>query len=268
MRYWGLETAGETDTGKVREKNEDRFIIRSGASNDGEFCLMAIADGMGGMDDGDKASQTAVDYLSAWWNDHIPDFFTEGGICIPDVAASLKAAFRGINRGIFNLGAQNNKHMGTTLTVAFMFAGRYLIMHAGDSRAYFLKRGLRPNPILLTEDQIWANEMVKRGRLTIAEASVHPDRGKLTNCLGLWEGNDDKTLEYHGELKNGDCILLCTDGFYAYAPERRWRALLNRRRGLQKIADSLIGLTMESEANDNITVALTRAVIRKGGRNP
>ncbi|MBV9412651.1 MAG: serine/threonine-protein phosphatase, partial [Acidimicrobiia bacterium] len=186
-----LRAGGATDTGLVRDHNEDRYLAQDR--------LFAVADGVGGHKAGEVASQTAVDTLAREFTEPTTD--------------ALVDAVKTANRMVWNLSEANpdQRGMGTTLTaIALVDDGdeaRLAIVNVGDSRAYLLQQGQLEQ---LTEDHSLVEQLVREGQLTPAEAQVHPQRSIITRALGL-----DPEVEVDSwELTpyKGDRLLLCSDG--------------------------------------------------------
>ena len=183
-----LITGAATDVGRVREGNEDAYLV------DDATGLVAVADGMGGHRAGEVASATALEALRA--------AITHG--------RPLRESMQDANEAVFtkSLTDEELRGMGTTLTAATLVTGgTVLVGHVGDSRAYLLHDGeLRQ----VTVDHSLVEELVREGRLTADEAAVHPQRSIITRALGV-----DASVEvdvYPVELAPGDRLLLCSDG--------------------------------------------------------
>ena len=183
-----LTTGAATDVGRVREGNEDAYLV------DDAMGLVAVADGMGGHRAGEVASATALEALRS--------AITHG--------RPLRESMQDANEAVFtkSLTDAELRGMGTTLTAATLVTGgTVLVGHVGDSRAYLLHDGeLRQ----VTVDHSLVEELVREGRLTADEAAVHPQRSIITRALGV-----DASVEvdvYPVELAPGDRLLLCSDG--------------------------------------------------------
>ena len=179
--------AGLTDTGRRRRQNEDAFVC--------DPPLFAIADGMGGAQAGELASRLAAAAIE------------EAGAAVAD-GEGVVGAVRAANARIFerSLTDPTVAGMGTTATVALVDeqTRTMTLAHVGDSRAYRYRDGELEQ---LTTDHSLVAELVRTGRLTEAEAAVHPHRSVITRALGT-EADvevDTRTLE----LAAGDVVLLC-----------------------------------------------------------
>jgi PPM family protein phosphatase len=185
--------AGQTDTGRRRRQNEDAFVC--------EPPLFAVADGMGGAQAGELASRLAAAAIE------------EGALAIQG-EESVAGIVRTANARIFEHSVRDPTAagMGTTATVAFVDeeAETAAIAHVGDSRAYRYRDGTLEQ---VTTDHSLVGELVRTGRLTEAEAAVHPHRSVITRALGT-EADvevDTRTID----LRAGDVVLICSDGLSA-----------------------------------------------------
>src|SRR5688500_16966983 len=160
-----LVVAAKTEVGRVRQGNEDSYLVKEP--------LFAVAEGMGGHIAGDVASATAVDLIAERAEESMPRN-----------TAELASIVRGANTAIWEK-AQNDpalRGMGTTCTLALLDDREIHIAHVGDSRAY-LYRGQELSQV--TEDHTLVSRMVREGRLKPEEAERHPQRSIITRALGV-----------------------------------------------------------------------------------
>nr|MCU0257945.1 Stp1/IreP family PP2C-type Ser/Thr phosphatase [Solirubrobacteraceae bacterium] len=230
------EHAERTDTGRQRRANEDAFLARAP--------LFAVADGMGGAQAGEVASRTAVETLAAG----LPA--GPGG-----VEERLADVVRTANLRIHELSVADDERagMGTTLTVAHVGPHELTIAHVGDSRAYRRRDGVLER---LTTDHSLVEELVRQGRLSPEEAEEHPQRSIITRALGP-EAHvvpDAHTLAG----RDGDVLLLCSDGLTSMLPEARINELLGAAPDLRQAARDLVDAANAAGGRDNITVVLLR----------
>jgi serine/threonine protein phosphatase PrpC len=231
--------AGRTDTGRKRRQNEDAFVC--------DPPLFAIADGMGGAQAGELASRIAA-------------------AAIEEAAGALRdedgvvAAVRAANALIFEraLNDPGVAGMGTTATVALVDETRetLTIAHVGDSRAYRYRDGILEQ---LTTDHSLVAELVRTGRLTEAEAAVHPHRSVITRVLGTDADVDVDTLTV--SLSPGDLVLLCSDGLSAMVRDEEIGRVLESTAGdPHQAAESLVRAANAAGGDDNVTVVLFELV--------
>jgi len=231
--------AGQTDTGRRRRQNEDAFVC--------EPPLFAVADGMGGAQAGELASRLAAAAIE------------EGALAIRG-EESVAGIVRTANARIFEHSVRDPTAagMGTTATVAFVDeeAGTAAIAHVGDSRAYRYRAGVLEQ---LTTDHSLVGELVRSGRLTEAEAAVHPHRSVITRALGTEAEVDVDTLTV--DLRAGDLVLLCSDGLSAMVRDEEIVRLLEATRGdPHDAAEALVAAANRAGGEDNVTVVLFELV--------
>jgi serine/threonine protein phosphatase PrpC len=220
-----------SDIGKARDRNEDSFLA--------DPPVFAVADGMGGHKGGDVASSLAIQVLE--------------GEALPADGAELVERVREANRAVYERSSSDTavEGMGTTMTATIAGGGALRLAHVGDSRAYLLREGTLRR---LTEDHTLVQRMVSEGHLTEEEASVHPQRSVITRVLGV----EDRVQIDEGavEVRDGDRILLCTDGLTGMVSEEEIETILKRAPDPQAGADQLVAAANEAGGLDNITVVL------------
>ncbi len=230
---------GVTDTGRRRRRNEDAFVC--------EPPLFAIADGMGGAQAGELASRLAAAAIE------------EAGAAGGD-AEAVAAAVRAANARIFERSLTDPAvaGMGTTATVALVdeHAGTLTLAHVGDSRGYRYRDGVLEQ---LTTDHSLVAELVRTGRLTEAEAAVHPHRSVITRALGT-EADvevDTRTLD----LAPGDLVLLCSDGLSAMVRDEEIARLLGESEHDPYVAaEALVRAANAAGGEDNVTVVVFEVI--------
>ena len=239
---WGAAS----DTGRVRQANEDSFLVVDG--------LFAVADGMGGHQAGEVASNLALESLQLG--------ITAAGTDV------LVRAVEDSNRILVERSTSDPElaGMGTTLVAMALVeaSGRDAIgvVNVGDSRLYLLSDG---NLAQITEDHSLVATMERQGRLTAAEAAVHPQRNILTRALGV----DGTVLVDSWEILPviGDRYLICSDGLFNEVDESRIAATLRRLADPNETCRELIRLANEGGGRDNITCVIVD-VVDDAGRDP
>lgn len=235
-----LHYEGATHQGKKRNRNEDRFFIRR--QHDGSL-LMAVADGVGGMPEGEKAADMALGAVAGAG----PDERIGPERLLQLVMCAQQTVLR------YALGNPEREGMGTTLTVAVVRDTDLLWAHVGDSRLYLLHSGeLRR----LTADHRFLSSMIADGDITAEEALTHPLRNMLEQCVGCSVIEPDQGGSV---LEPGDFLLLCTDGLYGEVPDDSLTAILTEAVPLQRKADLLLETALENGGRDNITLVLVSA---------
>jgi PPM family protein phosphatase len=230
------DTAGFSDPGRKRRRNEDSFVI--------EPPLFAVADGMGGAQAGEVASRLAA---AAFREFHDADDL--------DAEERLVAIIQEANRRIYEraTGDSDVSGMGTTITAALVADDTLAIGHVGDSRAYRLREGRFEQ---LTDDHSLVADLVRSGRLTPEEADGHPQRSVITRALGTDPHVDVDTFTVPAE--GGDLFLLCSDGLTTMVEDDEIRDLVERARDLDQAGKGLVKAANKAGGEDNVTVVLFR----------
>jgi protein phosphatase len=232
-----LKAGAATDVGRVRQMNEDRFLA--------DERLFAVADGVGGHQAGEVASQTSVETLQRVFNEG--EHTTEG----------LVAAAEAANQAVWQLaqGSREKRGMGTTLTALALVQAdgdeQLALINVGDSRAYLLQNG---ELVQLTEDHSLVEELVRDGKLTPAEAQVHPQRSIITRALGMEPQIEVDSWEITPFA--GDRILLCSDGLTNELSDERIASTLRQLADPQEAAHDLVRQARAAGGGDNITVVV------------
>ncbi len=241
-----------THVGMVRAANQDAYCaLLPPDAPAGADALLAVADGMGGHLAGDVASAMAVHGLVDLLSDRE---FTHG----VDEAESgwgvlLGEAITRVNADIFQAAMMPEKRgMGTTLTAVVVAGTTLNIGHVGDSRAYLLRDAHFHQ---VTSDHSWVAEQVARGTLSQEAADVHPDRNVLTRAVGTTLQLKVEVLAL--ELREGDTLLLCSDGLHSLVPDEDIAGVLM---GLDPVAaaQTLVDRANDLGGNDNVTVIVAR----------
>ena len=220
-----------SDTGRKRRRNEDNYVVAPP--------LFAVADGMGGAQAGEVASQLAASALEAGDSDGL------------DGTKRIDALIQEANRQIFNRASTDPtaSGMGTTMTVALVEGMTVAIGHVGDSRAY-LVRGEQMEQ--LTDDHSLVNELLKSGKLSEEEAQIHPQRSVITRAVGT-----DPDVDVDGftiEAEDGDVFLICSDGLSDMVEDEEILELLHANRDdLEKAVKALVAAANRGGGEDNIT---------------
>jgi len=244
-----IDAFGLSDVGRVREANEDNFILLNLGRPAGKATpfLLAVADGIGGHAGGAVASGLAIDIVKedmAAWAAALPR---------PDVRAALGAVIQRANRAIFDKAASESAllGMGTTLVAAVIEDSRATIANVGDSRAYHLRDGkLRQ----ITLDHSWIAEQRRRNLLSEAEIQNSPFKSMITRSLGFQEAVEADFFDL--DLAEEDYLLCCTDGLYGPLSEKKIVKAFKHHRQAKDICPILIRTAKETRGDDNLTAVV------------
>ncbi len=249
-----VSSAAATDKGLRRESNEDAFRERP------DLGLYIVADGMGGHEAGEVASDLAVRTVEAFINDTRDADLNQTWPYPYDPTHSfdanrLIAAFKLANRRVAAAIADDAALKGMATTAAAVLLGtnnKGQVAHVGDSRVYRLRDGQLSQ---LTHDHSWVGEQVRAGLLTDSDAQRHPWRNVVTRAIA---GGDDPDVEVtEVELADGDLLLICSDGLSSVVPVDQIEQVLKAATpDLLARAAALIAAANEAGGPDNITVIL------------
>jgi protein phosphatase len=242
-RWW---SCCRTDTGRQRNVNEDAYLDLD------QVGLWVVADGMGGHLRGDVASHLIVDSLHGLHKPRSLDDFSQ------DVTERLRQANQRMRQETAD--KYPSQIMGSTVVAFLVYKREWLCLWAGDSRAYLLRDG---RLLQLTRDHSVAQEMVDRGELRQDEAAYHPLSNRITRAIGA---RDDLILDEHRSfLRDGDTVLLCSDGLNKEVDDTEVADILEHF-DCDEASRELVDLTLERGARDNVTVAVIRFEATTGFR--
>ncbi len=278
-----LEIASWTTTGIVRSGNEDAYAVLHACETRqddlSEAALVLLCDGMGGYEAGEVAAALAIQVMRKHLVSQPPFAHLAGASAFPADALSttpqpeghagppldveqakqlLKAALREANRQVFAASrapGSRRRGMGCTAEAVYVDGRNVVVGHVGDSRTYHLHEG---RLIQLTRDQTLVNRLVELGTLTPEEAETHPRRNELQQAVG---GQPDvEPGLYHGVLKPGDWVVVCSDGVTNHVSAGDLKMMLqSEATSAEMAARRLVNLVNIEGATDNATVVVIRA---------
>ena len=237
-----MESFYLTDTGIVRDHNEDSLII---VKNTEDAYLMAVADGMGGHSAGEIASSIAISYLGKRFQD---SFFKMSKV---DAVEWIRTSVSEINSLIFKYTEDNpeSKGMGSTLVLSIITKDYILFGNIGDSSGFVMKDKKMKK---VTYDHTLVNLLLSAGELTEEEAQNHPRKNILMNALGI---NDPIEIDIFDCLLDIDEILLCSDGLTTMLLEEQIEKTLLSDLTLEEKVVRLIKKANSRGGKDNVSVA-------------
>src|SRR6267143_905080 len=238
-----LKSAAVTDRGlsEKRPLNEDSFLA------DSERGIFAVADGVGGAEAGEVASQTAIEVLDEAFR------HKEDGADVEDL---MELAIQRANASIHKMAQEHAKFamLATTIVALHIKNNIATIGHVGDSRLY----RLTPDGYLLreTEDHSVVEEEVRAGRMTPEQAANHPSKNIISRALGAEDGVevDMKVIE----VEDGTQFLLCTDGITRHIPDNELRELLLSGQSVEAICAEMKDRCYKRGAEDNLTAVIVQ----------
>jgi len=267
-----LDAAALTDVGRLRDKNEDAYLIgtlqrslvvhEATASAQGWFAgepagtLLVVADGMGGQGGGEIASRTAINAVSSYLLNALPwarPAAVTGEECeaITDLRGQLSTALVESDATIKTAAAKTRTpRMGTTLTAALIIWPTVYVAHVGDTRCYLLRAGQLRR---LTTDHNMAQ------KLSLAEDSERAIQLQsiLWNTLGASDELPQPELSKL-DLAVGDTLLLCSDGLNKHVSDEQLRGVLEGPGTSREHCRRLVELALEGGGTDNVTALVAR----------
>lgn len=273
--------AAKTDVGLVRTNNEDNFQASSDLSVgqmrwvNNEICslgdkgaLIVVADGMGGMNAGEVASELAIETIREYFS---PEKLTsevlktrytiEKYMNDAIVAADMKIKTIVKSR-------PETKGMGTTIVIGWIIDGKLYISWCGDSRAYVYNPAAGLHQI--SKDHSYVQNLVDKGSITRDEAFDFPDSNIITRCLsdGTTKAKPESLLKPY-EVCDNDIIMLCTDGLSGMIRDNEIESIMRQNEhNMDTLVDELIKAACEAEGSDNITICLCQILQNGGTCNP
>jgi len=265
-----VRSFGLTDLGKVRETNQDQFLIavlvkalqvertslpqpKVQQSSDRSH-LFVVADGMGGHAGGEKASALAIDSVESFVLETFKWFAHCKSKEQDQVMADFQRALGHVHARILAEAAERPelRGMGSTLTLAYSLNDELFVAHVGDSRCYLCRHGVLHR---LTRDHSLVAEMVRHGTIPAEQAVHHRLRHVITNAVG---GNSPEvTVEVHKvHLEGGDRVLLCSDGLTNMVPEEEIKHFLQTETQPEQACRRLVACANKAGGKDNITVVV------------
>ncbi len=260
-----VQVFGRTDVGRVRDHNEDSFLVADLSAENPSLqpevrthtvgprgTLFMVADGLGGAAAGEIASDLAINTVyeeirERWVKSERTDAQT--------FAAALKAATDAANAKIYTYALEHPEHrgLGTTATVAGLLGDTVYVAQVGDSRAYVVRRG---DAEQITKDQSLMQRLVEAGELTQEEADRSERRNIILQALGPEPSvRIDLT---HQQLRRGDMLVLCTDGLSGLVKREEIAEVVNGTDDLVQACKELIDRANENGGPDNITVIVAK----------
>jgi serine/threonine-protein phosphatase Stp1 len=236
----GFECISRTHVGLRRKVNEDSVMVRT------DHGMWAVADGMGGHEAGDVASQKVAEALAS-----LPD-----GRDLDDVTDTAVSALDDVNAELIRLARSDHRPrtIGSTVVGLAIREGQYRCFWAGDSRAY----RIRGNAIeRLTRDHSLVQGLIDAGMLSREEAKDHPDANVITRAVGASENLDVEIAA--GDAQPGDQFLLASDGLTRLVEDDELASIISSWPA-GEAADTLIDAVLARGAPDNVSLIITRVV--------
>jgi PPM family protein phosphatase len=247
-----VESVHLSDTGKVREHNEDYVGLAEPANAEqvrSHGWLFALADGVGGHDRGEVASRAAVESVLAG--------FRRAGAGEPPISL-LQRLVQQANTKVYETALSTGpggSNMATTVVACLLRYDRAIVAHVGDSRCYLIRRG---HATQLTRDHTVAVDQTRLGLLSSEEAAESQSRHILSRSLGA-DLVVNVDIDEH-QILAGDVLLLCCDGMHGAVSAQEMATVVSKAADLKTAAGQLVALANEKDGSDNISVQLIRVL--------
>lgn len=273
--------AAKTDVGLVRENNEDNFQVSSDLSMEpmrwinNEICslgekgtLLVVADGMGGMNAGEVASQLAIETVrDAFRPEHLTNEIMNNRYSIEKFMNSV------ITEADKRIKAEAKIHpesrgMGTTIVIGWILEGKLYVSWCGDSRAYVYNPQVGLHQI--SKDHSYVQSLVDKGAISKEDAFDYPESNIITSCLSdsSTKAKPESLLQPY-DVCNNDIIMLCTDGLSGMVRDNDIEAIIrNNEHDLDGCSDMLIQQACNAGGDDNITICMCQILQGAGICNP
>ena len=236
-----IKTFSAKDVGRKRQINQDYFYTSENPVGNLPN-LFVVADGMGGHNAGDYASSFTTEYL-------VREIEKSGS---SEPIRIIRRAIEAANDALIRE-SENRPElmgMGTTLVVSTIVEDYLYVANVGDSRLYLVNDDI----VQITKDHSLVEEMVMAGKIDRNEARSHPDKNIITRAIGAV--HDIKVDFFDMKLKEGDTILMCTDGLSNMVEDQDIRMIMEGERDLAGKTEALIKAANENGGKDNIAVVI------------
>lgn len=231
----------KSDVGKIRQMNQDYYYV----TEEKDYNLCILADGMGGYTGGEIASKLATISVA----EYIKENFTSTTKQKEEILELIRSAMEYANNVVFDKAKheENLEQMGTTLEICLIYNDRVYIGHIGDSRIYRIRKGILRK---ITTDHSYVQKLVKDGTITKEEAAHHPKKNMLMKALGC-EPIIEPDVMVKGFLED-DIILICSDGLTNMVEEDKIYNIIEN--DFESAVQNLIDTANANGGLDNITI--------------
>ena len=243
-----IKAYAKSDKGKVREINEDYFFISNSLD---EVQLYILADGMGGYNGGEIASQLAVQAAKNYIENNFKEVDKDKDSIIQLLGSSMEYA----NMVVYEKSKEQPdlQGMGTTLEICLIYNNKVFIGHVGDSRIYRIRKEFIRK---LTQDHSYVQKLVKEGTITKEQAVHHPQKNMLMKALGC-NAFVEPDVMVKGFLKD-DILVMCSDGLTNLVSQEELYE--NATKNIEQATKDLVALANDRGGYDNITVVIIKNI--------
>ncbi len=231
-----ISSNGVTDTGRVREKNEDSILVHADEN------IWIVADGMGGHHAGDFASQTITNNLSLFKQHASLD---DSILLLEENILNSNSVIR---KKSYKLG--RSATIGSTIVCVYVWNNLLFTFWAGDSRLYRYRNGCLER---LTEDHSYVEELVRMGKIEARDAEEHPAANVVLKAVGI---DDNLCLDFeYFEVEQDDIYIICSDGLYKDLAETKITPIIESNpEDMTELAQSLLAASLDAGGTDNTSI--------------
>ena len=243
-----IKAYAKSDKGNVRETNEDYFYISNSLD---QIQLFLLADGMGGYNGGEIASQLAIQTAKNYIENNFKDIEKDRDSIIQLLGSSMEYA----NMVVYEKAKENPElqGMGTTLEICLIYNNKAYIGHVGDSRIYRVRKQFIRK---LTQDHSYVQKLVKEGTITKEQAEHHPQKNMLMKALGC-NAFVEPDVMVKGFLKD-DILIMCSDGLSNMVDQQTIYEMASKN--IEQATKDLVQLAKDRGGYDNITVVINKNI--------
>ena len=243
-----IKAYAKSDKGNVRETNEDYFYISNSLD---QIQLFLLADGMGGYNGGEIASQLAIQTAKNYIENNFKDIEKDRDSIIQLLGSSMEYA----NMVVYEKAKENPElqGMGTTLEICLIYNNKAYIGHVGDSRIYRVRKQFIRK---LTQDHSYVQKLVKEGTITKEQAEHHPQKNMLMKALGC-NAFVEPDVMVKGFLKD-DILIMCSDGLSNMVDQQTIYEMASKN--IDQATKDLVQLAKDRGGYDNITVVIIKNI--------
>lgn len=232
MKY---KIACVTERGNYRKTNQDRISVQVFKSWSSKVLMAIVCDGVGGLSFGDRTAAFAIENFEEWFLETFKK--RKKLLSISEIVEEWKDLIIRVNQEIYWTGEKTGAKSGTTFSAFLILKQNFIVFHVGDCRIYRIAKKITQ----LTDDHTLANEEVKKGRLTKQEAIQDKRRNILIKCVGAEKNLQPQIIL--GNIKSGEGILLCSDGFWHSLSEEKIKRIFQKgklQENLKNVANEFL----------------------------
>jgi len=260
-----IKIAAKTDVGKVREHNEDNYVVCPDLNKNEWYlinedihlgengALLVIADGMGGMNAGEIASALSIESIRKYFSDLVKrEPIIDDSKVKELLFGSVLVAQEEISKYVDT--HSEAKGMGTTIVISWVKNNIIHTAWVGDSRCYILRNN--KDLFFATKDHSYVQELVDANKITQEQAFYHPESNIITRSLGDGSGKKSEPDYACFQLESNDRVMMCTDGLNGMLQDQNITEVLNSCKDIQECSAALITAANDAGGHDNISVIL------------